>query len=219
MQFLVFRRADAALLVVPTVFQPPLVSRAGGELVPLGEYDLDLDALDPGVALDLGMQGYAVVRGEDWANLEVALQLTARSGSAEARPEAPEPDLRDPDVARMAIQQAASTLMTRVYERRDGSLEIVVDSLRGRWQASQQVVHYEVGEARLDLAALSGGLLYAIARQGHASVHGRDRDVVLRSITRWAEPGAATARQVPDTGDVDNTSPLIEGIDDETGPR
>ncbi|MFC0676724.1 hypothetical protein ACFFGH_02505 [Lysobacter korlensis] len=156
-------------------------------MVPLGEYNFDLDRLDPRVAMDLGDQGYAVVRGEDWANLEVALQLAARGASVEAQPGGPQPCCVDQNAVGMALQQG-STLTAQVYEGRDGVLRLVGSNMRRPWVGAGDAPHYEVGEACLDLSALSGDLLDAIARQGHGAAHGRDRDAVLRSVTRWAEP-------------------------------
>lgn len=86
MKFLLFRRADSALVVVPSLFQPPLASRSGGALQPVGECDLDLDALNPRIAFELGQHGFALLQGEEWAALEVAMQLSDASAAARLSP-------------------------------------------------------------------------------------------------------------------------------------
>lgn len=82
MQFLVFQRADSALLVVPALFQPPLATRAEGALAPLGTCDLELEQLNPSVADSLARHGYAVVEGQEWSSLQVAIQLASHPWSA-----------------------------------------------------------------------------------------------------------------------------------------
>jgi hypothetical protein len=83
MQFLVFKRADSALLVVPSLFQPPLATRTEGPLVALGVCELDVDRLDPAITAELGRHGYAVVYGDDWAALQVTLQLATHRTAAD----------------------------------------------------------------------------------------------------------------------------------------
>lgn len=83
MQFLLFKRSDSALLVVPSLFQPPLATRAEGPLVALGVCELDVDRLDPAVTAELRRHGYAVVYGVDWAALQVTLQLETHQTAAD----------------------------------------------------------------------------------------------------------------------------------------
>ena len=76
MEFLVFRRTDSALVVVPAMFQPPLACRRDGILTFAAVCDIDLDAFTPDVVAALSADGYACVRGPDWNLLADAMDLT-----------------------------------------------------------------------------------------------------------------------------------------------
>lgn len=76
MEFLVFRRTDSALVVVPAMFEPPLACRRDGMLTFAAVCDIDLDAFTPDVVAALSAHGYACVRGPDWNLLADAMDLT-----------------------------------------------------------------------------------------------------------------------------------------------
>ncbi|MFZ5657003.1 MAG: hypothetical protein ACOY37_08115 [Pseudomonadota bacterium] len=77
MEFLVFRRTDGALVVVPAMFHPPLASRRGGLLTFDSVCDIDLDALSPDVVAALAQDGFACLRGPDWDLIEAAMKPSA----------------------------------------------------------------------------------------------------------------------------------------------
>lgn len=76
MEFLVFKRTDGALVVVPAMFQPPLACRGDGPLTFAAVCDIDLDAFTPDVVAALSADGYACIRGPDWALLATALAVS-----------------------------------------------------------------------------------------------------------------------------------------------
>lgn len=69
MEFLVYRRADSVLLVVPAMFRPPLACRRAGPLAFAEVCDIDLEAFTPDVVEALSTEGFACIRGPDWATL------------------------------------------------------------------------------------------------------------------------------------------------------
>jgi len=75
MEFLVFRRTDSALVVVPAMFQPPLACRRHGALTFAAVCDIDLDAFTPDVMTALALDGFACIRGPDWALLADAMSV------------------------------------------------------------------------------------------------------------------------------------------------
>ena len=79
MEFLVFRRADSALVVVPAMFEPPLASRRDG-LVFTAVCDIDLDAFTPEVIEALERDGFACIRGPDWQALAAAGDFAMEDG-------------------------------------------------------------------------------------------------------------------------------------------
>ena len=79
MEFLVFRRADSALVVVPAMFQPPLTSRGEG-LTFAAICDIDLDAFAPEVLEALERDGFACIRGPDWQALAAAGDFAMEDG-------------------------------------------------------------------------------------------------------------------------------------------
>jgi len=89
MEFLVFRRTDSALLVVPAMFQPPLACGSPRDLQTLGRCDLDLDAFSPRIVADLGLQGFALIEDRDLEvlrsqlNVEPLIQSSSTDGLQE----------------------------------------------------------------------------------------------------------------------------------------
>ena len=79
MEFLVFRRADSALVVVPAMFEPPLASRRDG-LAFTAVCDIDLDAFTPDVIEALERDGFACIRGPDWQALAAAGDFAMEDG-------------------------------------------------------------------------------------------------------------------------------------------
>lgn len=75
MDFLVFRRTDSALIVVPAMFQPPLACRRDGLLTFAAVCDIELDAFTADVVESLSTDGYACVRGPDWNLVAAAVAL------------------------------------------------------------------------------------------------------------------------------------------------
>lgn len=87
MEFLVFQRADSALIVVPALFQPPLACQRQGAVHLVGRCDLELDDFSPAVAAALADAGFAHVEGADWLILKPRLQKVRErdeSGVAQA---------------------------------------------------------------------------------------------------------------------------------------
>lgn len=74
MEFLVFERADSALIVVPALFQPPLACQRQGPVHLVGRCDLELEDFSPAVAAALAEAGFANVDGADWLVLQPRLQ-------------------------------------------------------------------------------------------------------------------------------------------------
>lgn len=87
MEFLVFQRADSALIVVPALFQPPMACQRHGPVHLVGRCDLELEDFSPAVAAALAEEGFARVDGPDWAVLQSRLQRLRA-------PRDPEPALR-----------------------------------------------------------------------------------------------------------------------------
>jgi hypothetical protein len=69
MEFIIFERADSALLVVPALFQPPVACGRDGPLRVLGRCDVEIEDFSPRVAAELAAAGFAHVEGADWALL------------------------------------------------------------------------------------------------------------------------------------------------------
>ena len=74
MEFLVFQRADSALIVVPALFQPPLACQRHGPIHLVGRCDLELEDFSPSTAAALAEEGFARVEGADWHMLRPRLQ-------------------------------------------------------------------------------------------------------------------------------------------------
>ena len=66
MEFLVFRSADRALVVLPALFQPPLACRRQGDIRLVGRCDVELDDIDPAIAGALARDGYARLDDAGW---------------------------------------------------------------------------------------------------------------------------------------------------------
>ena len=66
MEFLVFRRTDSVLVVVPSMFQPPLSSRQGGTLSFAGVCEVEIGDFTPDVVAALTQDGFACIPGPDW---------------------------------------------------------------------------------------------------------------------------------------------------------
>lgn len=79
MEFLVFQRADCALVVVPALFQPPIACQRQGPIHLIGRVDLELDDFSAEVASALAANGFAHVHGADWLLLQAHLQADAMS--------------------------------------------------------------------------------------------------------------------------------------------
>lgn len=80
MDFLVFQRADSALIVVPALFQPPLACQRQGPVHLVGRCELDLDDFSAAVAAALAQDGFARVDGEDWQRLRGRLPSLPSAG-------------------------------------------------------------------------------------------------------------------------------------------
>jgi hypothetical protein len=90
MKFLVFRRADSALVVVPSMFQPPLACGGPHELQAVGHCYLDLDAFSASAITELGIHGFALIDGADLVMLHAHLQpRPTLSAEAAAEPDGP----------------------------------------------------------------------------------------------------------------------------------
>ena len=82
MEFLVFSRADSALLVVPALFQPPLACRRTSSITLAAVCDLELDDFAPDVVAALARDGFASIRGPDLERVADAICLeVAADGS------------------------------------------------------------------------------------------------------------------------------------------
>jgi hypothetical protein len=89
MEFLVFQRADSALLVVPALFQPPLACQRQGPVRVIGRCEVDLERFSEAVATGLAQDGYASIAGADLAVLRAQLERVPASAAA------PPPDPRE----------------------------------------------------------------------------------------------------------------------------
>ena len=83
MNFHVFERADGALLLLPSVLDPP---GAHADLRPLGALDCDLSIFSAELVTELGLHGRAMVLGHDRELLVSRMRLADASatGSDEA---------------------------------------------------------------------------------------------------------------------------------------
>ncbi|AXK73422.1 hypothetical protein DWG18_14800 [Lysobacter sp. TY2-98] len=72
MQFLVFRRTDRALVIVPAYQRPPAACLDHGSLRFAGVCDIALHDFVPGVGQTLRQHGYASIREPDWDALAEA---------------------------------------------------------------------------------------------------------------------------------------------------
>ncbi|MFC0679591.1 ATP-binding protein [Lysobacter korlensis] len=190
MKFLIFRRADSALLVVPQHF---LAASGRGDGEPNASIDaceIDPDQLGDVIASQIRLHGFACVTHESWAALEVALQLVATSRSAQAHPDPSPQQAFDLNLEEPCHGPAATRLEAKIYESlgRDGRLWIVADDSRSAWPPPRHPICYFVGDARFDVACLSDDSLFAIARDGYVAVPEHDRIAVLERVTCWAEP-------------------------------
>lgn len=86
MNFLLFRRADSAHVVVPDMFQPPPACGGPGELQVLGRCQLDLGSLSSRAVADLGIQGYALVEARDFDVLQALVQAQPSPSQAILEP-------------------------------------------------------------------------------------------------------------------------------------
>lgn len=77
MDFVIFRRADSALLVVPALFQPPIACTLGGPMQRLGHCDLEIERFSPRVAAQLAEAGFALVTDDDLDVVRIALLAAA----------------------------------------------------------------------------------------------------------------------------------------------
>ena len=84
MEFLVFQRADSALIVVPALFQPPLACQRQGPVHLVGRCDLELEDFSPAIATALAEAGFARVDGPDWHLLQPRLQRVHAAGDQAA---------------------------------------------------------------------------------------------------------------------------------------
>ena len=84
MNFHVFERADGALLLLPSVLDPPGAHAA--DLRPLGALDCDLSIFSAELVTELGLHGRAMVQGHDRELLVARMRLADASaaGSDEA---------------------------------------------------------------------------------------------------------------------------------------
>lgn len=85
MEFIIFERADSALLVVPALFQPPVACGRGAALRIVGRCDVEIEDFSPRVAAELADAGFAHVEGDDWAVLQPFLR-DMHADAAAARP-------------------------------------------------------------------------------------------------------------------------------------
>lgn len=76
MEFVIFQRADSALLVVPALFQPPISSQASGPIHAVGRCDVELDDFSPAVAASLSEKGFAEIDDGDLQVVRSALEAT-----------------------------------------------------------------------------------------------------------------------------------------------
>lgn len=76
MEFLVFQRADSALLVVPALFEPPLACQRAGAAHAIGRCDIELDGFSPAVADAPAARGYASAVGDDLLTLRSRMSPT-----------------------------------------------------------------------------------------------------------------------------------------------
>ena len=74
MEFVIFERADSALLVVPAMFKAPLGCGDLQQLRPLGRCDVELEDFSPDVVASLGLHGFAQIQGDDLARIRPLLQ-------------------------------------------------------------------------------------------------------------------------------------------------
>ena len=75
MDFLVFQRADSALVVVPALFQPPIACQRRGPIHLIARCGLELDDFSESVAAALARDGFADVHGTDWLLLQAHIDV------------------------------------------------------------------------------------------------------------------------------------------------
>ncbi|HTH27513.1 MAG TPA: hypothetical protein VL918_03480 [Sphingobium sp.] len=83
MDIRVYRRSDAALVVVPGLFQPPVALEREGALRPLGTVEIELNLLSDELVADIGLNGYAIARGPDEALIRTRAGRRLAAGVAE----------------------------------------------------------------------------------------------------------------------------------------
>lgn len=74
MEFVVFERADSALLIVPAMFRAPVSCGDTHELRTVGRCDIELGTFSPRVVTELGLHGFASVDGADLEHLRPHLR-------------------------------------------------------------------------------------------------------------------------------------------------
>lgn len=78
----VFGRPDGTLVIVPALFQPPMVLEREGALRLLGQADVELSALSDSLVEQLGLSGYAVAGNADAPIIRAAVVALDASPSA-----------------------------------------------------------------------------------------------------------------------------------------
>ncbi|WP_144817004.1 hypothetical protein [Aerolutibacter ruishenii] len=81
MELRVYRRADDALVVVPSLFQSPLALSKHSALRQIGVATVELAHLGESLVADIGIHGYAIATGADEALIRMCVDRATAAGA------------------------------------------------------------------------------------------------------------------------------------------